>query len=132
MLWYQQSSSNSISVFGGPMNMYVTKFRTPLDFVDRRWERTYLSFETILSGDGNLCMPVRVINFSEGGFLIACDHKVKSGDLVVLELIGVGAVTGRVAWAAQGRVGGTFEDKLKVADLIAALEADERQAVIAS
>lgn len=114
------------------MNMYVTKFRTPLDFVDRRWERTYLSFETVLTGEGNMCLPVRVVNFSEGGFLIASDQKVSAGDRIVLEMIGVGAVTARVAWASQGRIGGTFEDRLKVNDLIAALEANERQTVVAA
>jgi PilZ domain len=107
------------------MNMPVMRLRTPLDYVRRKWERVYLSFETTLSTYRGLTTPVRVINFSEGGFLIQCDERLERGDAVMIELHGVGKVTGRIAWSANGHAGGSFDDMIGAHELIATIESEQ-------
>ncbi len=104
------------------------RFRTPLDYVQRQWERTYLSFETLIKTRSGFQAPVRVINFSHGGFLLACDAPLKRGDEIEIELAGIGEVCGRIAWVRGGQVGGQFDSVIKAAELVAAIET--RQSVV--
>jgi hypothetical protein len=104
------------------MKMSVVRLRTPLDYVHRKWERTFLSFETRLSTLSSFMMPVRVINFSQGGFLISCDTPLNPGDDVLIELVGIGEVSGRITWCHRGQAGGVFNDHIRADALIDAIE----------
>jgi hypothetical protein len=107
------------------MNMPLVRLRTPLDYVNRKWERIYLSFETKLSTYSGLFVAVRVINFSDGGFLLACEERLKRGEPVIIELTGLGEVTGRIAWSFGGRAGGSFDDMIRAQALIEAIESQQ-------
>lgn len=48
---------------------------------------------------------VRVRNLSAGGLMIETDRAMAAGTVLILGLRGIGEVTGRVAWCAEGRVG---------------------------
>ncbi|WP_174293365.1 PilZ domain-containing protein [Sphingomonas bacterium] len=61
---------------------------------------------------GRLSLPgetvqrnVRVRNLSEGGLMIEIDRKLPLESTLRLVLRGIGEVTGRVAWCAEGRIG---------------------------
>ncbi|MCU6452795.1 PilZ domain-containing protein [Sphingomonas sp. A2-49] len=48
---------------------------------------------------------VRVRNLSEGGLMVDCPRVRDPGTPVVLDLRGIGEVTGKVAWCTEGRIG---------------------------
>lgn len=48
---------------------------------------------------------VRVRNLSAGGLMAELDRTVPSGTPVALEMRGLGAMTGSVAWCTRGRMG---------------------------
>lgn len=48
---------------------------------------------------------VRVRNLSEGGLMVDCPRVKEPGTGVKLDLRGIGAVAGRVAWCTEGRIG---------------------------
>lgn len=52
-----------------------------------------------------LTREVRVRNLSEGGLMVDCDRVEEVGTPVTLDLRGIGAVGGKVAWCTEGRVG---------------------------
>ena len=61
---------------------------------------------------GRLSLPgeskprdVRIRNLSEGGLMAEVDRKLALGTTLTLSLRGIGDVTGRVAWCAEGRIG---------------------------
>ena len=51
---------------------------------------------------------VRVRNLSAGGLMAEYAQSVEVGTAICVELRGVGAVHGHVAWVAEGRVGVAF------------------------
>ena len=55
-------------------------------------------------GDG-APRDVRVRNLSEGGLMADIDTMVAVGTAATLDVRGIGEVTGRVAWSAEGRIG---------------------------
>jgi hypothetical protein len=48
---------------------------------------------------------VRVRNLSAGGLMIETERPMAVGTVLILGLRGIGEVTGRVAWYAEGRAG---------------------------
>jgi PilZ domain len=48
---------------------------------------------------------VRVRNLSEGGLMVDCTSVKEPGTAVTLDVRGIGAVSGKVAWCTEGRVG---------------------------
>jgi len=52
---------------------------------------------------------VRVRNLSEGGLMVDCDRVKDPGTQVELDLRGIGAVAGKVAWCTEGRIGIALE-----------------------
>lgn len=54
-------------------------------------------------------MDVRVRNLSPGGLMAELDEPMAIGSPVELELRGVGLVSGRIAWQAEGRTGVAFD-----------------------
>jgi hypothetical protein len=48
---------------------------------------------------------VRVRNLSEGGLMVELDRMVAVGTAVMLDLRGIGEITGTIAWGTEGRLG---------------------------
>ncbi|WP_244489510.1 PilZ domain-containing protein [Sphingomonas yabuuchiae] len=63
-------------------------------------------------GDEAAPRDVRVRNISEGGLMAELPISVEIGTPVSLSLRGVGAVSGRIAWCTQGRVGVAFDRQI--------------------
>ncbi|WP_052811356.1 PilZ domain-containing protein [Sphingomonas parapaucimobilis] len=63
-------------------------------------------------GDETAPRDVRVRNISEGGLMAELPISVEIGTPVALNLRGVGAVSGRIAWCTQGRVGVAFDRQI--------------------
>ena len=59
--------------------------------------------------DGGAASQVRVRNLSAGGLMAEYAQIVSSGTCVEVEVRGVGMITGRIAWCAEGRVGIAFD-----------------------
>jgi hypothetical protein len=55
---------------------------------------------------------VRVRNLSSGGLMAEYAQPVLSKTPVAVEVRGVGWVSGRIAWAAEGRVGVAFDQEI--------------------
>ncbi len=101
------------------------RFRTPLDFVMRRGERTVFSFDTTLSNSAFCEQSIRVINFSEFGFLAALEDAITPGAAVILKLKNIGDVSGRVVWAKGPLAGGRFDKQIDVNRLVKVLENEQ-------
>ncbi|MHA6722694.1 PilZ domain-containing protein [Sphingomonas sp. RS2018] len=57
-------------------------------------------------------VQVRVRNLSEGGLMAEFVGPGGTGDMVVIELRGVGQVRGTIAWVAEGRIGVAFDSPI--------------------
>jgi len=55
---------------------------------------------------------VRVRNLSSGGLMAEYAAPVSSGTPLEVEVRGVGWITGRIAWRAEGRVGVAFDREI--------------------
>ncbi|HEX8484711.1 PilZ domain-containing protein [Sphingomonas sp.] len=62
--------------------------------------------------DSDRWADVRVRNLSPGGLMAELEKPLAVGTVVELELRGIGAVTGRIAWHTEGRAGIAFEDAI--------------------
>lgn len=74
----------------------------------RKRDSLFLSARLTVAG-GTSTNDVRVRNLSEGGLMAEYDAPVEAGTAVELELRGLGSLTGRVAWATDGRIGIAFD-----------------------
>ena len=54
----------------------------------------------------------RVRNLSATGLMADCERPVPSGADILLELRGVGRVSGRVVWAKDGKIGIAFDHEI--------------------
>jgi hypothetical protein len=59
--------------------------------------------------DGRDDQLVRVRNLSSGGMMAEYPAPIQRGTMVQVEVRGVGWVSGRIAWATDGRVGVAFD-----------------------
>ena len=57
-------------------------------------------------------VEVRVRNLSEGGLMVEYDRAVEPGAAVMLEMRGLGEVTGTVAWCTRGRIGIALDEPI--------------------
>ena len=57
-------------------------------------------------------VPIKVRNLSSGGMMAECPISFSRGEEVETELRGIGPVSGRVAWAAGGRLGVAFDQQI--------------------
>ncbi|MDF7774106.1 PilZ domain-containing protein [Sphingomonas sp. AOB5] len=55
---------------------------------------------------------VRVRNLSSGGMMAEYAEPIAGGTPIEVEVRGVGWLTGRIAWAAEGRVGVAFDREI--------------------
>ncbi len=56
--------------------------------------------------------PLRVRNLSSGGLMAECDRRLAKDERVEVELRGIGAVGGIVAWIAGPRIGMRFDREI--------------------
>ena len=61
---------------------------------------------------GGAIEQVRVRNLSPGGLMAEYPAPVARGTVVEIEVRGVGWVSGRIAWTAEGRVGVAFDHEI--------------------
>lgn len=101
------------------------RFRTPLDFVMRCSERTVFSFDATWRHNASCEQSIRVINFSEFGFLAACENPPGPGATVVLKLAHADDVPARVVWTKGKLAGGRFDQKIDVNGLVDLLESTQ-------
>lgn len=62
--------------------------------------------------EGKPEVQVRVRNLSSGGLMAEYATPIPSGTPVDVEVRGVGWITGRIAWSAEGRVGVAFDHEI--------------------
>ena len=62
--------------------------------------------------DGGKPIDVRVRNLSEGGLMADFDDPIAVGTPVVLDVRGIGEVSGQVAWFAEGRIGIALDTRI--------------------
>ncbi|RYY23861.1 MAG: PilZ domain-containing protein [Sphingomonadales bacterium] len=55
---------------------------------------------------------VRVRNLSSGGMMAEYPAPIERGTIVQVEVRGVGWLSGKIAWATDGRVGVAFENEI--------------------
>ena len=55
---------------------------------------------------------VRIRNLSERGLMAELNRPVEPGTPVALEFRGIGRVTGRIAWYAEGRAGVALDEEI--------------------
>lgn len=58
---------------------------------------------------GGADVQVKVRNLSGGGMMAESPINFSRGDLIEVDLRGIGLVTGKIAWTAGGRVGVQFD-----------------------
>ncbi len=104
------------------------RFRTPLDFLERREPRLVCSFDAELLGEGDGRHPVRIFNFSKAGFMMAGQWPVNSGARVILRLQDFGEARARILWSQDKQSGGVFEDAIDADALLTYLEEREELA----
>ncbi len=64
----------------------------------------------ITTAEGISLGKARVRNLSAVGLMADCERPIARGARIVVELRGVGLVTGRVAWAQADRIGVAFDE----------------------
>lgn len=57
-------------------------------------------------------VTVKVRNLSAGGLMAESPVSFMRGDLVAVDLRGIGLVSGRIAWTAGGRIGVQFDSPI--------------------
>lgn len=57
-------------------------------------------------------VTVRVRNLSSGGLMAEYVGRANIGDVAEVELRGIGQITGRIAWVAEGRLGIAFDREI--------------------
>lgn len=57
-------------------------------------------------------VTVRVRNLSSGGLMVEFAGRAEIGDAAEVDVRGIGPVTGRVAWIAEGRMGIAFDQEI--------------------
>jgi EAL domain-containing protein (putative c-di-GMP-specific phosphodiesterase class I) len=69
---------------------------------------------TIIAGE---TVEIRLRNISSKGALVECDRAVAPGDVLPIDLVGVGPVQGIVRWAQSGKFGVQFDGEFDLARL---------------
>ena len=79
----------------------------------RRRKRDSLFLQAALKlADEPVARDVRIRNLSEGGLMAELGRVVDPGTPILLELRGIGELSGKVAWCAEGRMGIVFDRKI--------------------
>jgi len=89
--------------------MMTTGRPGPTPTVSERHRDSLFLLARLRFGEADAIHEARVRNLSEGGMMAEFDRAVELGSAVAVELRGVGTVSGRIAWAEQGRIGVSFD-----------------------
>lgn len=81
----------------------------PADTGKRQDKRDSLYLTAQMSVAGGAPIDARVRNLSAGGMLVDITAPVAIDDLVAGDMRGVGAISGKIVWAADGRAGIAFD-----------------------
>ena len=57
-------------------------------------------------------VAIKVRNLSAGGMMAECTVSLSRDEQISIELRGIGAVAGRIAWMAGGKIGVAFEREI--------------------
>jgi hypothetical protein len=83
------------------------------DFASQRTDsRDSLMLSALFRVAGRPDEQVRVRNLSSGGLMAEYAQPIDRGSHVEVEVRGVGWVSGRIAWATDGRVGIAFDSSI--------------------
>lgn len=82
---------------------------TPVD--TRRRDSLFLMAQLRIGADP-VASEARIRNLSAGGLMAECPRKVAVATPVWLDLRGIGPVTGKVAWCAEGRLGIALDEPI--------------------
>jgi len=83
------------------------------DFTGQRaGARDSLLLTALFRVDGKPETQVRVRNLSSGGLMAVHASPLATGTPVQVEVRGVGWISGRIAWSAEGRVGVAFDTEI--------------------
>ena len=83
------------------------------DFASQRTDsRDSLMLSALFRVAGRADEQVRVRNLSSGGLMAEYAQPIDRGAHVEVEVRGVGWVSGRIAWATDGRVGIAFDSSI--------------------
>jgi len=66
----------------------------------------------LTSDEGTPLGRARVRNLSATGLMADCERRVPAGSGIVLELRGVGRVSGRVVWSREDKIGIAFDREI--------------------
>jgi hypothetical protein len=66
----------------------------------------------VIRRPGGEDVTVKVRNLSSGGMMAESPISFSRGEVIAIELRGIGAIGGRIAWTAGGRVGVAFDDPI--------------------
>ncbi|WP_303544074.1 PilZ domain-containing protein [Sphingomonas natans] len=61
---------------------------------------------------GGAEVPIKVRNLSQGGMMAECAISFSREEAILIELRGIGEVSGRVAWTAGGKIGVAFDREI--------------------
>ncbi len=88
---------------------------------DRRSRRTDLSAAARIEAGPGRMFAVNVHNVSAHGLMVEVDARFVPGRPVTIEMVGLGRVSGRVAWVRAGHAGIAFAEPLTLDQINAIL-----------
>lgn len=78
----------------------------------RNGSRDSLLLSAQLRAGDDVDVTVRVRNLSSGGMMAEYAEPIAQGEAVKVDVRGVGWIKGRIAWAAEGRIGIAFDREI--------------------
>ncbi len=91
--------------------------RNARSLVDRKARDSLILNAMLREGDEPEAVAVRIRNLSAGGLMAEHPTFAPRGTPVEIELRGIGKVSGRIAWATDGRVGIAFDQEIDQRDV---------------
>ena len=86
---------------------------TPGEDGQRKRKRDSLFLQAALKlADEPVARDVRIRNLSEGGLMAELGRVVDAGTPIAINMRGIGELSGKVAWCAEGRMGIVFDRKI--------------------
>lgn len=74
--------------------------------------RDSLFLQARLTREGAEAMTLRIRNLSSGGMMADCAAPIERGEKVMIEIRGIGAVEGQIAWSHEQKIGVAFATRV--------------------
>ncbi len=84
---------------------------------DRKSPRTYLQQSAVLNAGAGRRAVVQVVNVSVHGMMVETHARFAAGRVVTIEIDGLGALPGKIAWVRDGHIGISFAIELTPAQM---------------